>query len=341
MCYLEQARGRPNLTVISFATADKLIFDGKRCVGVQYRVGDEVRIAYCTREVVVSAGSINSPKLLELSGIGRRDHLERCGITLGHDLPGVGENLRDHLAPRLEWRVARKGISMNDHGRGAGLALELARYALQRSGFLALPVAPLRAYFRTTVHSSRPDAGMFFCPYSITPDGQLDAELGITAITNVLRPTSTGSVHVASKDPDAAPAIRFNFLATEHDRAGLLEAVRITRQVGTAAVREWGGWEHHSGAALTSEAELLQWIRETATTTYHPVGTCKMGSDPMAVVDERLRVHGLEGLRVADASIMPTLTSGNTNAPSIMIGEKASALILEDEHAREPASELA
>ena len=330
-CYLDPARSRANLTIQANALTECLLLEGKRCVGVRYIVGGRQYEARANREVVVSAGSINSPQLLELSGIGQPELLKSLGIDVHHALMGVGENLRDHYAPRMKWQVpASLGMTYNDKARGLGLVWQALKYALTNRGLLGLPAAPIRAYVRTRAGLDAPDAAISWIPFLSDASFQLAKGSGITAITNILRSESTGSVHASSKAPTMQPAVRFNFLSAQLDREVTLEGMRITRRIMTApAMRDIATDEIAPGVNIEADDELLDWVRQNAETTYHPIGTCKMGSDPMAVVDAQLRVHGLEGLRVADASIMPTLTSGNTNAPSIMIGEKASRMMLE------------
>ncbi len=327
-CYLDPARSRPNLDIRARALAEALLFEGRRCIGVRYRRGGEVREARAAAEVVVSAGAVASPQLLELSGIGQPERLKALGIPVVHELPGVGENLRDHYAPRMKWRVAAKGLTYNDRSRGLGLVWQALKFAAARTGLLSLPASPVRAYIRTRPGLASPDAMISFIPFLSTPEFRLAKDSGVTAITHPLRSESTGSIHAASPDPAAPPEIRFNFLSAGIDRQVTLAGMRMTRQLmGAPALEGIVGEERAPGGRLEGDGELLAWVRENAETTYHPVGTCKMGRDPMAVVDDRLRVRGMEGLRVADASIMPTLTSGNTNAPSIMIGEKAAEMI--------------
>jgi len=331
-CYLDPARDRPNLTIQSGAMADTLILEGKRCVGVRYTVGGEKREARATREVIVSGGTINSPKLLELSGIGQPAVLNAFGIKVGHELPGVGENLRDHYAPRMKYAITEKNATFNDPGTGWRLGVSGLQYLLFRKSFLACSTVPIRIFFRTREGLESPDAIISVMPFlteKINRERRIARERGVTLNVHVLRSDSRGSIHIKSADPSAPPAIRFNFLSSELDRAGLLAAMRTARRLmATSPVADIVGKELAPGPALQTDAELLEFVRNNAETTYHPVGTCKMGRDPMAVVDDQLRVHGIAGLRVADASIMPTLTSGNTNAPCIMIGEKCSALIL-------------
>ncbi|MGD9806256.1 MAG: GMC family oxidoreductase [Hyphomicrobiaceae bacterium] len=331
-CYLEPARKRPNLDIETGALAERLIFDGKRCIGIRYRVGNEVREARASREVIVSTGSICSPQLLELSGIGKPEHLKSVGIDVVHALPGVGENLRDHWAPRMKWKVGRHGATYNEKARGIGAMNQGLRYILTGKGFLALPASPLRAFFKTRDGLASPDAMFMLQPFLVTPDIKLDKEAGITIITHQQRPESKGSIHVSSKDATKPPAVRFNFLSDQIDRDCIVAAMRTVRKVIEAEPLAWlEPKEFGPGKQAQSDDELIDYVTRTAETAYHPIGTCKMGpdTDPNAVVDDRLRVRGIEGLRIADASIMPTLTSGNTNAPSIMIGEKCSTMVLE------------
>jgi choline dehydrogenase len=329
-CYLDPARGRSNLTIRTNALTECVLLEGKRCVGVHYAANGQQHEARAGREVVVSTGSINSPQLLELSGIGQPDLLKSLGIEVRHELKGVGENLRDHYSPRMKWTVpASLGMTYNDKMRGLGKVKQALKYLLTHKGLLGLPAAPIRAYIRTRAGLDAPDAAISWVPFFMTNDFQLAKTSGVTAIMNILRSESRGSIHVTSKAPNQPPAVRFNFLTAQLDREVTLEAMRITRRIMTAPpMRHIATDEVAPGVNVQSDDELLDWVRNNAETTYHPVGTCKMGSDAMAVVDDQLRVHGIAGLRVADASIMPTLTSGNTNAPSIMIGEKASRMIL-------------
>lgn len=330
--YLDPARGRPNLTIEKAALAQTLILEGRRCLGVRYTQHGELREARAAREVIVCSGAINSPKLLELSGIGQPELLRTHGITPIHALRGVGENLRDHYSPRVKFEIIARNATFNDNARGWRLVREAAKYALFGEGFLARTAVPIRMYFRTREGLEAPDATISVLPFlyeMVEGERRIGKRRGITMNINVLRSESTGSIHVKSADPADAPAIRFNFLSTQHDRDGLLAAIRKGRELmATSPLKEMTGQEIAPGAHIQSDAELLEWVRNNAETTYHPVGTCKMGQDAMAVVDAELRVHGIAGLRVADASIMPTLTSGNTNAPCIMIGEKCAEMVL-------------
>ena len=340
-CYLDPARSRSNLRIETDALGECLLLEGKRCVGVRYTVRGEQREARANAEVIVSTGSINSPQLLELSGIGQPEVLRPHGIEIRHELKGVGENLREHYSPRLKWAITQPGATYNDTGRGLGLIRQAVKYAFKRTGLLSLSAGPIRGYYRTRPELDSPNAGIAFFPFLVGENFKLAAQSGLTAIATQLRPESKGSIHIRSPDSRTSPAIRYNFLSTSIDRDVLLSVTRKTQEMmNSPAMNAMRGEELAPGPGINaaSDDELLDWIMATAETTYHPVGTCKMGSDPMAVVDDRLRVHGLTGLRVADASIMPTMTSGNTNAPSIMIGEKAARMILEDAAAAQRAA---
>ncbi|MDX2155394.1 MAG: GMC family oxidoreductase N-terminal domain-containing protein [Hyphomicrobiaceae bacterium] len=331
-CYLDPARGRANLLIETDAMAQSLVLEGKRCVGVRYKVKGELREARASREVIVSTGAIASPQLLELSGIGQAARLKELGIDVAHALPGVGENLRDHWAPRMKWRLARKGATYNEKARGVGAIKEGLAYFLTGKGFLSLPASPMRAFFKTREGLESPDAMFMVMPFLVTPDMKLDRQAGMTCIVHQQRPESRGSIHVTSRDPGRQPAIKFNFLAERLDRECLTTAMRMVRKVVEAEPLKWlEPEEFMPGRQAQNDDELIDYANRYAETAYHPVGTCKMGTDtdPGAVVDDRLRVRGIAGLRVADASIMPTLTSGNTNAPSIMIGEKCARMVLE------------
>jgi choline dehydrogenase len=332
-CYLTPARKRPNLRIETGAQTEALLLEGKRCVGVRYSVGGSPREARAAREVVVSAGTINSPQLLELSGIGQPDRLRGLGIEVRHALPGVGENLRDHYAPRTRWAIGTRGITFNDRGRGLGLVQQALRYALTGKGLLGMVAAPIRAFVFSRDGLEAPDLLLGWVPMltEIGPSGpKISRESGMTCYAHPMRPESNGHVHIASADPRAAPAINFNFLSAPVDAELTARAIRIARAIMTApAMAPMQVSEIAPGSDRVTDDEILDWVRQAGETTYHPVGTCRMGQDANAVVDERLRVRGISGLRVADASIMPTLTSGNTNAPAIMIGEKAAHMVLE------------
>ena len=333
-CYLTPIRKRTNLRIETGALAERLLFDGTRCTGLRYTVGGDSREANAGRAVVVCGGTINSPQLLELSGIGQPDRLRALGIDVVHALPGVGENLRDHYAPRTRWTVGAKGWTYNDRGRGLGLVYQALRYALFGDGLLGMVGAPLRAFVRSREGLEAPDLLLGWVPMLTDrgPDGpRMSRQSGMTCYAHPMRPESRGHIHITAADPRRPPAISFNFLSAPIDAELTLRAIRIARAVMTApAMAPLRMTEIGPGTARQSDDEILDWVRQSAETTYHPIGTCRMGQDGMAVVDAQLRVHGVVGLRVADASIMPVLTSGNTNAPAIMIGEKAAAMVLED-----------
>jgi choline dehydrogenase len=332
-CYLDPIRNRANLHIETGALTAGLLLDGKRCTGVRYFVGDSLREAGAAREVVVCAGSINSPQLLELSGIGDPERLRGLGIEVRQALPGVGENLRDHYAPRTRWAIGAKRITYNDRGRGLGLVAQALRYAVSGKGMLGMVAAPMRAFVRSREGLEAPDVLLGWVPMLTEPGPKgpkLSRQSGMTCYAHPMRPESKGRIHIVSSDPRKPPAINFNFLSSPVDAEITVRAVRIAQSVMRApAMAPLQVSELAPGPAVGTDDEIIDWVKRVAETTYHPVGTCKMGSDPMAVVDAQLRVHGIAGLRVADASIMPTLTSGNTNAPSIMIGEKAADMVLQ------------
>ena len=333
-CYLEPVRNRANLHVVTDALTEGVVIEGKRCTGVRYSVGGVSHVARSARDVVISAGAINSPQLLELSGIGQAERLRALGIDVKHALPGVGENLRDHFAPRTRWAIGKKGITFNDRGRGLGLVNQAMRYLIGQDSMLAMVAAPMRAFVFSREGLAAPDLLLGWVPMltELTPKGpKISKQSGMTCYAHPMRPESKGHIHITAADPRKAPAINFNFLSEQVDAQLTVRAIKIAQSIMYApAMAPMQVTEIAPGQHRKTDDEIIAWVKEAAETTYHPVGTCKMGQDAMAVVDERLRVRGMSGLRVADASIMPTLTSGNTNAPSIMIGEKAAHMVLED-----------
>jgi len=329
-CYLDAAMRRPNLTVLTEASVRRVLLEGKQCIGVAYaHRGTEVT-AHAVREVILSAGAVATSQLLELSGIGKPEVLQAHGITVRHALPSVGENFRDHLNARIIWRVKDPQVSYNHRARGLGAVNEAFKYLLTGGGFFSLPSAPLVAFLKTRADLAAPDVQMHLVPYSIKDPKQrkLQDFPSMTIACYQLRPESLGSIHIRSADPDVQPAIRFNFLGSEVDRRTIVEGVRMMRRiVGAPAMKSLRGEEFSPGRQVESDEQILDWICNNSQTAYHPIGTCRMGQGPDTVVDERLRVHGIDGLRVADASIFPTMPSGNTNAPAIMVGEKAADLL--------------
>jgi choline dehydrogenase len=331
--YLRPAMSRPNLKVETEAYTTRIILDGKRAVGVAYNQGGpgggnakEVR---ANKEVLICAGSVKSPHILELSGIGNPEILQPLGISVQHALPGVGENYRDHFAPRMNWRI-KLPVTLNERSRGIPLAMEVLKYYTQRRGILTFTAGIAFGFVKTRPELEEPDVQYHIAhaSYGSAQTRVLEREPGMTVTVYQCRPESKGSIHTKSNDPYMNPAIRPNFLAEEYDQQVLLAGMRIGRRIVENRVMDkYRAYEMNPGTKIQSDEDWIQWARETGQTTYHVIGTCKMGNDPMAVVDDQLRVHGIEGLRVIDASIMPTVTSGNTNAPVIMIAEKGADMI--------------
>jgi choline dehydrogenase-like flavoprotein len=327
--YLDPIRKRPNLKIETEAYATKVLLEGKRAVGVAYMQGGLTKEARANREVILSAGAVKSPHILELSGIGDAGLIASLGIPVQHDLPGVGENYRDHYAPRMNWRV-RLPVTLNERSRGLALAREVVKYYTQRRGILTFTAGIVFGFVKTRPELEEPDVQFHFAhaSYGNAQKRDLETEPGMTLTAYQCRPESKGSIHARSSDPQGAPAIRPNFLADPIDQRVLVDGMKIGRSLINSRIMDrYRAYEMNPGDKIQSDAELLQFARETGQTTYHAIGTCKMGHDPMAVVDDRLRVRGIAGLRVIDASIMPTVPSGNTNAAVIMIAEKGADLV--------------
>ena len=333
--FLKPAMKRSNLHVETNALADKVLLEGARATGVAYHVGGQARTARAAKAVILAAGAIQSPQILELSGIGQPELLKRHGIEVAHALPGVGENLRDHYTPRMGWRVSRP-ITLNNQTRGLSMGLEILKYGIARRGILTFTAGIVHGFVKTRPELESPDIQYHFA-HATASDYKtraLDREPGMTVAICQMRPESTGSVHIRAGQAGAAPAIRPNFLAAQLDRDTVVAGMKIAREVvEQPALDPYRAYEFRPGPDCQSDEDFLNFARENGQTVYHPVGTCKMGHDAGAVVDDRLRVHGIESLRVIDASIMPTLASGNTHAPVVMIAEKGAEMILEDARA--------
>ena len=330
--FLATAKGRSNLMVHPNSRATRLLFEGKRCVGVAYeRNGRPVAAGACC-EVIVSGGSVNSPHLLQISGIGPAAHLRSIGARIVHDSPGVGANLQDHYVARVTHRV-KNAVSINELSRGLRLAGEVGRFVLTGEGALTFGVTTAQVFCRSRPELASPDIQLLFTPASYDQHlfGKLERQPGMSVAVCPTRPSSRGTIMASSTDPMQAPAIRPGYLSNEDDYRVLEAGIDFTRRIFAApALAQHSVQELMPGADMGEGEELREFIRQRAVTIYHPVGTCKMGEDPKAVVDSRLRVRGVEALRVIDASVMPVLTTGNTNAPTIMIGEKGAAMIKQD-----------
>ncbi|MBY2993112.1 GMC family oxidoreductase [Rhizobium leguminosarum] len=328
--FLRPAMKRPNLRVLTGAETERLEFEGRMVTGVRFRLNGRSHLARAGREVILSAGAINSPKILELSGIGRPDVLSAAGLDVVHELPGVGENLQDHLQIRTVFRIeGAKTLNQLYHNlfTRAGMGLE---YMLRRSGPLSMAPSQLGIFAKSDPAVATADLEYHVQPLSTDRLGEpLHKYPAVTVSVCNLRPESRGSVHVSGPNLSVAPEIRPNYLSTVGDRMVATKSIRHARPLMEAgAIAKYQPQEMLPGTEYRTDEDLIRRVGDIATTIFHPVGTCKMGSDTMAVVDSQLRVHGLAKLRVVDASIMPTIVSGNTNSPVIMIAEKAAESIL-------------
>jgi len=330
--YLRPASRRANLRVETLAHATRVLFNGTRAVGVEYLQGGKRHQVHVAREVILAGGSFNSPQLLQLSGVGPRALLERHGIRPVRDAPGVGEDLQDHFYVRTFWRCT-KPITLNDDmasgWRQIGIGL---RYLLQRRGPLTVSAGYAAAFVRTRPELARPDAQIYFINFSTAKrGGVLHPFSGFTVSLSQLQAESRGWVRIRCADPEAPPAIHYNYLSTENERRSMVEGLKLVRRLAnTAPLAGYVAEEVQPGPKVQSDADWLAYGREHGDTVFHPTSTCRMGEDARAVVDARLRVRGLEALRVIDASVMPAVVSGNTNAAVFALAEKGADLVRAD-----------
>jgi choline dehydrogenase len=327
--YLRPAMKRGNLEVVVKALVRRIVFDGRRAVAVEYERGGIVERAEARREVILAAGAVGSPHILQLSGVGAPEHLARIGIPVHHELPGVGRNLQDHYIARISYPVSG-AATVNERSRGLPLVAEMLRYVVSGQGILTYSASLAAASVKVLEESATPDVQCSIAPGSFKDGqiGELDEFPGITAGVWQMRPLSRGYVEAKSADAHEAPAINPRYLSEPNDRRAIVGGLRFLRRLFAApALRRYCGAELLPGAQVETDDELLDYARQKGSTVYHASCTCRMGSDALAVVDDGLRVHGLEGLRVIDASVMPTVTSTNTNAPTIMIAERGADLV--------------
>lgn len=337
--FLHPAKRRSNLAIQTGAQASRVLFAGRRATGVRFQQGGRTLDVTARREVIVAAGAVNTPKLLQISGVGPAWLLQSLGIPVVHELPGVGENLRDHYSIRLSARV-KDAVTINDLSRGLRFAREVARWATGQPSILSLSPVLMHAFCKSEAGLADSDLQMSFVPGSLRAGfvGMLDTVPGMSCGGYQQRPESSGYVRARSATASDAPAIQPNYLATQKDCRAILEVMRQARALlQTAALAPFYDGETFPGPSLTRDDELLDFARQNGSTVYHLVGSARMGPDTdlMAVVDGELRVHGIDALRVVDASVMPSLPSGNTNAPTLMIAERGADLIL----GREPLPE--
>lgn len=344
--FLRPAMKRPNLTVVTEAHVQQLLIEGgadtdtdsdtgnaKRCTGVTVKMPGGQQTFHATKEVLLSAGSIGSPQILQLSGIGPPDLLQERGVAIKHALPGVGENLQDHLQVRTIYQVSNT-ITLNQRVNSIfGLAAMGLEYMLFKTGPLTMPPSQLGAFAKSDENQASANIEWHVQPLSLDQFGEpLHKYNAITPSVCNLRPSSRGHVRIKSSKPEDYPAIAPNYLSTEEDLDVAVSGLKFTRRImASTMLARFEPKELKPGPDIESDDDLRRAAGDIGTTIFHPVGTCKMGHDKMAVVDDQLRVHGIEGLRVIDASVMPTITSGNTNAPTVMIAEKASAFILKQQ----------
>jgi len=334
--YLRPAAKRPNLHIETRAQVRRVLFKNTRAIGVEYNQDGQTLQALAGREVIVCGGAINSPQVLQLSGVGPVNILKEKGIDVVHAAPGVGENLQDHLVVAAQYRI-QNGASLNELSRGLPLAKEISKWLFRRRGLLSQSPSQLDGYVKSNPDVATPDLQILMIPATVNgkkmaQEGkfELEREPGVTIGAIPLRPESRGTVHIKTSNPLDPPAIAPNYLDAAADHRVTVEGLKWVRRIADqAAFEPYREAETVPGPQVASDEDLLSYARQASSTLYHPVGTCKMGADAMSVVDETLKVHGTQHLRVVDASIMPRLISGNTNAPTIMIAEKAADMILD------------
>ncbi len=331
--FLKPARDRDNLTIMTHAQTERLTLDGKRATGVIFRQGGVLKRASANAEVILAAGTIGSPQILQLSGIGPGSLLNEHGIDVRHELSGVGENLQDHLQLRLAYKVSNIR-TLNEMSQSLFQKAKMAfDYALFRRGPLTMAPSQLGAFAKSSDEFATANLQYHVQPLTLEKFGEpLHPFPAFTASVCNLRPESRGHVRIKSRDPSTAPTIQLNYLSTDKDKRVAADSIRLTRRIvlETDAMKPYEPEEFMPGPGAQSEEDLVKAAGDIGTTIFHPVSTCKMGSDSAAVVDDQLRVHGMERLRIADASIMPTITSGNTNSPTLMIAEKAASMMIKD-----------
>jgi choline dehydrogenase len=330
--YLRPALRRPNLQVITNALVHRIEFDGKRASGVAFSQGGVERRVDALREVLLSAGAVGSPHILQLSGVGDPAHLGRIGVETQHALPGVGKNFQDHFLARIAARVVGTQ-TLNEKSRGLPFMGELMRYVFFGQGIMTYAASLVAASVKVLEESATPDVQAIFAPgsYAPGPVRKLEDKPGMTMGMWQMRPQSTGYVEAKTNRPDDPPAINPRYLSEERDRRTAIGGLRFVRELFAApALAKYIAMETQPGTDVQSDDELLDYLRQNGSTVFHATSTCRMGPDSASVVDNRLRVHGLDRLRVIDASVMPTVTSTNTNAPTIMIAEKGASMVLED-----------
>ena len=338
VAYLHPAMKRPNLRVETGALASRVLFEGKRAAGVEFVQNGVKRVAKARAEVILASGAVNSPQLLQLSGVGAGELLRQHGIAVVADVPGVGENLQDHYLSGVRYRLKAGTLTVNQMSKGGRLAAEAMKYLLFRKGLLTLSAAHVAAFCKSRPDLAGPDIQFHILPATMDLEKlfleqkmELEDAPGMTIAPCQLRPESRGWIRIKSADPSTYPAIFANYLSDPLDQEVVVAGLKWARKIAEQpAIAKYVDHEMNPGPGFESDEVLLEYARATGSTLYHPVGTCQMGAGPMAVVDDQLRVRGVSGLRVVDASIMPRLVSGNTNAPTIMIGEKGAAMILAD-----------